>query len=70
MKVTLAGDYALVSGRLDFDVLVRQGRREIQARLTGTAASPTVRIVPASVVRGIDRDKVQSGLSELLKKFR
>jgi AsmA-like C-terminal region/AsmA family len=70
MKVAVAGDYALGSGHMNFDVVVNHGRGEVQAKVTGTAASPSIRVVPSSVVQGIDRGRVESGLQELLRRFR
>jgi AsmA protein len=70
MKVAVAGDYTLVSGAMNLDVTVKHGRGEMRARVTGTAAAPTIRIVPASVLQNLDRERVESGLRELLKRFR
>jgi hypothetical protein len=70
MKVGIAGDYALASGAMNLDVTVNHGRGEIQAKVTGTAAAPSVRVVPSSLVRGLDQKKVETGLRDLLKRFR
>ncbi|HEV8143824.1 MAG TPA: AsmA-like C-terminal region-containing protein [Methylomirabilota bacterium] len=70
MKVAVAGDYVLASGAMNVDMVVNHGRGEVRARLTGTSASPSIRIVPSSVLRGIDQDKVETGLRDLLKRFR
>jgi AsmA-like protein len=70
MKVAVAGDYALASGRLNLDVTLKHGRGDVQAKVTGTAASPSIRLVPSSVVRGLDSGKFESGLRDLLKRFR
>lgn len=70
LKVTVAGEYALPTGRMNLDLLVNHGRGEIQAKVTGSSASPSIRIVPASVLRQVDPGKVERGLEELLKRFR
>jgi hypothetical protein len=70
MTVAVAGDYALASGAMNLDVVVNHGRGEVRASVTGTAASPSIRVVPASVLRSLDREKVESGLRDLLKQFR
>jgi AsmA-like C-terminal region/AsmA family len=70
MKVAVSGDYALGPGTMKLDVVVNHGRGEVQAKVTGTAASPSVRLVPSSVVRGLDTGQVESGLRDLLKRFR
>lgn len=70
MKVGIAGDYALASGAMNLDVTVNHGRGEVQAKVTGTTAAPSIRVVPSSLVRGIDQKKVESGLRDLLKRLR
>ena len=70
MKVAVAGEYALASGRMALDMVVNHGRGEVTARVTGTAASPSVRVDPSALVRDLDRKKVESGLKDLLKRFR
>jgi uncharacterized protein involved in outer membrane biogenesis len=70
MKVTVAGDYALASGAMNLDMVVNHGRGEVRAKVTGTAAAPSIRVVPASVLRNLDQEKVETGLKDLLKRFR
>ena len=69
MKVAIAGDYALVTGRIDLDMVVTHNRGELRAKLTGTAASPSIAVSPASVLRDIDPEKAQKGIQDLLKRF-
>ena len=69
MKVAIAGDYALVSGRMNLDMVVTHGRGELKARLTGTAASPSIAVSPASVLKDVDPQKAQKGIQDLLKRF-
>ena len=70
MKVGVAGDYVLASGAMNLDMVVNHGRGEVRAKVTGTSASPSIRIVPSSVLRGVDQEKVEGGLRDLLKRFR
>jgi len=42
----------------------------VTAKVTGTAASPSIRVEPSTVVRGLDRKKVERGVKDLLKRFR
>jgi hypothetical protein len=70
MKVGVAGDYVLASGAMNLDMVVNHGRGEVRAKVTGTAASPSIRVVPSSALRGVDQEKVESGLQDLLKRFR
>jgi uncharacterized protein involved in outer membrane biogenesis len=69
-KVALAGQYALPSGRMSFDVTLDHGRGQLQAKVSGTAASPSVQVEPASVLRSVDPGTVERGLRELLRRFR
>ena len=70
MKVAMAGEYALGSGRMNMQIVMNHARGEIQATVTGTAASPSIRVNPAAAVKGIDPGRAKSGLEELLKKIR
>lgn len=70
MKLAVAGQYGLVTGRMNLDMVVSAGRTEVKAKVTGTAASPSVRLDPSSVVGGTDRKKVEGELKDLLKQFR
>jgi len=69
MKVGVAGEYGLANGRMNMDLRVDHGRGEIRAKVTGNAASPSVRIDPASIAGQIDQKKVESRLQDLLKRF-
>lgn len=70
MKVAIAGTYALASSRMDLDMVVNHGRGEIKAKVTGTTASPSIRVLPGSIVRDVDPEKAQKGLSDLLRRIR
>jgi hypothetical protein len=70
MKVAIAGQYGLANGRMDLDMIVTHGRGELKAKVTGNAAAPSIRVDPATILRGVDRDKVQKGLGDLLKRIR
>ena len=70
MKVAIAGQYGLANGRMDLDMNVIHGRGEVKAKVTGNAASPSIRVDPATILRGVDREKVEKGLGDLLKRIR
>ena len=70
MKVAIAGQYGLANGRMNLDMIVTHARGELKAKVTGTAASPSIRVDPATILRGVDRDKVEKGLGDLLKRIR
>lgn len=44
LNVAAAGEYGLADGRMSLDLALRSGRSEITARVTGTAASPAIRV--------------------------
>jgi AsmA protein len=70
MTVAVAGEYRLASGHMNLAMVVKHGRGEVTAKITGTAASPSIRVEPSTVVRGLDRKKVERGVKDLLKRFR
>lgn len=63
MRVAVAGEYRLASGRMNLDMVVNHGRGEVTAKVTGTAASPSIRVAPSAKT-------LETGLRELLKRFR
>jgi hypothetical protein len=67
MKVGIVGDYGLANGRMNLDLRVDYERGELRARISGNAASPTIRVDPTSLT---SREQVEGGLQELLKRFR
>jgi hypothetical protein len=66
MKVAIAGDYGLATGRMNLDMTVNHGRGEIKAKVTGTTSSPSVRVAPSTLV---NPEKAQKGIQDLLKRF-
>jgi uncharacterized protein involved in outer membrane biogenesis len=70
MKVAVAGQYGLATGRMDLDMVITHARGELKAKVTGSAASPSVRVDPAAILRGVDPGKVERGLGDLLKRIR
>lgn len=70
MKVAIAGQYGLANGRMDLDMIITHGRGELKAKVAGNAASPSIRVDPATILRGVDREKVEKGLGDLLKRIR
>ena len=70
LKARATGDYALPTGRVNLDVVLDYGRGQLQAKVTGTAASPSIRVAPTTVLHQVDPQKVEHNIKELLKKFR
>jgi hypothetical protein len=69
MKVLVAGDYGLATGRMNLDMTVNHQRGEVKAKVTGTTSSPSVRVAPGSLLKDIDPGKTEKGLQDLLKRF-
>jgi hypothetical protein len=68
LKVAVAGDYALGSGRMNLDMAVSTGKSEVKAKVTGTSASPSVRVLPSSLLG--DPKAMDKGLGDLLRRLR
>jgi hypothetical protein len=65
----VAGDYGIPTGRMNLDLHVDHGRGALRAKVTGNAASPSVRVDPSSVVNEVGRKNIESGVQDLLKRF-
>lgn len=70
IKVGVVGDYGLASGRMNLDLRVQHARGELRAHLAGSAASPTIKVDPSSVTTNVNREELESGVQDLLKRFR
>jgi uncharacterized protein involved in outer membrane biogenesis len=66
LTVAGAGEYGLADGRLDFDLTLKHGRGQIRARVTGTAASPSVRVVPGTILR-TEPERLPGSLQKFLE---
>ncbi len=70
MKVAIAGEYGLATGRMNLDLRVNHGRGDVRASVSGSASSPSVRVDPSSLAGEVNREKVEGGIQDLLKRFR
>jgi AsmA-like C-terminal region/AsmA family len=70
IKVGVVGNYGLASGRMNLDLRVQHARGELRAHLAGNAAAPTITIDPASVTTNVSREELQTGVQDLLNRFR
>ncbi len=74
MQVTAAGQYGLADNQMNVDLVVRTGRAELAAKVTGDAASPSIRVNPSAILqgRGLERGTrdVGEGVREFLKRLR
>jgi len=48
---------------------VNHGRGELRAKVSGNAASPSIRVDPPSVSGEVSREKIEGGIQDLLKRF-
>lgn len=70
LNAVVAGTYGLGSGTVNMDVTLASGKTQLQAKVTGSASNPSIRVNPAATLRDVDPAKVEKGLQDLLKKFR
>jgi hypothetical protein len=68
MKLAAAGDYGLADGRVNLDVTLSHGRGQIKAKLTGNAASPSIRVVPGTLLR-TEPEKIPERLKRFLERL-
>ncbi|MBI2152948.1 MAG: AsmA family protein [Candidatus Rokubacteria bacterium] len=66
MKVAAAGEYGLADGRMNFDLTMTHGRGEVKAKVTGTGDSPSIRVLPGTILR-TDPEKVPGRLKKFLE---
>jgi hypothetical protein len=70
LKATAAGTYALASGAMNVELNVTASRRQLRARVTGTAAAPKIAIAPGSLLREGEQRRIEEGLKDILRKLR
>jgi hypothetical protein len=70
LKMGVVGTYGLASGRMNLDLRVQHARGELRAHLAGNAAAPTITIDPASVTTNVSREELETGIQDLLNRFR
>jgi AsmA protein len=69
-SVAMTGDYALVTGRLDFDLTMKYRGEHVKARVTGTTKAPVLRVDALGTLREVDSRTLERGLRDLLRQFR
>jgi AsmA protein len=70
MKVLVAGDYALGNSAVNLDLTINHKQGDLKAKVTGTAASPSVRVSTSSILKSLDSEKTEKGIRDLLKRFK
>ncbi|MGH7354829.1 MAG: AsmA family protein [Candidatus Rokuibacteriota bacterium] len=68
LKALVTGDYGLATGRMNLDVALTTVSGQIKAKITGTSASPSLRIVSESLVP--TGKSVEQSIKDLLKRLR
>ncbi|HSF07014.1 MAG TPA: hypothetical protein VLG10_14600, partial [Methylomirabilota bacterium] len=62
--------YALASGAVNIDLTVTASRRELRARVTGTAAAPKIAVAAGSLLREGEKRRLEEGLKDVLRRLR
>jgi hypothetical protein len=70
LRANVAGTYALASGAMNLDLNIAASRRELRARVTGTAAAPKVAIAAGSLLREGEQRRLEEGVRDILRKLR
>lgn len=70
LNAVVAGTYKLGNGAVNMDVTLVSGRTQLQAKVTGSASNPSIRVNPEATLRNVDPARVEKGLQDLLRKFR
>jgi len=70
MKVAVAGSFGFATRNMDLDLTISHSRGDLKAKVTGNASSPSIRVNPATILRDVDKGKVEKGLGDLLKKIK
>ncbi|HSE94070.1 MAG TPA: AsmA-like C-terminal region-containing protein [Methylomirabilota bacterium] len=70
LTASAAGTYGLANGAVNMDIGLSSGQTQLQAKVTGSADRPSIRVNPTATLRDIDPAKVEKGLQDLLKRFR
>ena len=70
MKVAIAGSFGFATRNMDLDMTISHGRGDLKAKVTGNASSPSIRVNPATILRDVDKGKIDRGLGDLLKKIK
>ena len=70
MKVAIAGSFGFATRNMDLDMTISHGRGDLKAKVTGNASSPSIRVNPATILRDVDKGKIDKGLGDLLKKIK
>jgi AsmA protein len=65
-----SGEYALTSGALNVDLLVRHRREQVKAHVTGTAEAPVLRVDALGSLRAVDSRQAERGLQNVLRRLR
>jgi hypothetical protein len=68
MTIAAAGEYRLTDGRMNVALLMTHGRGEIRAKVTGLAASPSIRALPTSIL-GTEPARIPGHLKRLFERM-
>jgi hypothetical protein len=66
MTIAAVGEYGLADGRMNFGLLMTHGRAEIKAKVTGTAASASIHVLPDSIL-GSEPERVPGRIKKFFE---
>jgi hypothetical protein len=67
LKALVTGDYGLATGTMNVDVALTTPSGQIKAKVTGSSASPSIRLVSGSVAPG---KSLEQSIKDLMKRLR
>ncbi len=68
LKGLVTGDYGLATGKMNLDVALTTSGNQIKAKITGSSASPSIRLVGGSLAP--EGKSVEQGIRDLMKRLR
>jgi AsmA family/AsmA-like C-terminal region len=67
MSIAAGGTFELATRQIDFDLVVHHGRGEAYATVTGDAESPSIHVVPSTILRAINPGKIEQGIQAFIQ---
>jgi hypothetical protein len=67
LKALVTGDYGVATGTMNLDIALTTPSGQIKAKVTGSSASPSIRLVGGSVAPG---KSLEQSIKDLLKRVR
>ncbi len=68
MRISGGGRYTFATDYLDLDLVVNHGRGLVYAKVTGPADSPSIHVMPTTILRDLDPGKIGHGVEDFFRK--